>query len=309
MTSPVEVRIAVDDSLQGFPDLDYLQWLTGDAFRLVESEQPDYVFFGPLPRPRWWPWLGPLSPRMGPRRGNFVRIFWTGENVRPDFERYDWLFTFDYDDLVRHPRHCRRPIWHREMTPGADGPRRPRFEKTKFCNFIYNNPRPVREEFFERLCCYKHVDSPGARKNNMAPIGGHRTPRASRWSPNWIAEKQLALQPYRFTIAFENSSYPGYVTEKMIQPLMADSIPIYWGNPLIARDFNPRCFINAHDFRSLDEVVAKVAEIDSDPEAYAAMQAAPFYEENGAGVLRHMEVVRRRFEQIFSLGLSCRPRP
>lgn len=309
MTVPVEIRIAIDESLRGFPDLEYLQWLTGDAYRLVESGRPDFVFFGPFPRPRRLPWLGSLSPRTRPRRGDYVRIFWTGENVRPDFEEFDWLFSFDYDDLVLHPRHCRRPIWHRSMMPGAEGPRRPRFEKTKFCNFIYSSAHPVREEFFERLCRYKHVDAPGARKNNTAPIGGHRTPEASRWSPNWIAEKDLALRPYRFTIAFENSSHPGYVTEKMTQPLMADSIPIYWGNPLIARDYNPRCFINAHDFGSLDEVAAKVAEIDSNPDAYAAMQAEPFFEDNGAEIVRHMDKVRRRFELIFSLGVSCRSSP
>ena len=41
-------------------------------------------------------------------------------------------------------------------------------------------------------------------------------------------ENQL-FKKYKFNICFENSSTPGYVTEKIIQSMYVNSIPIYWG--------------------------------------------------------------------------------
>ena len=38
------------------------------------------------------------------------------------------------------------------------------------------------------------------------------------------------------TIAFENSSFPGYTTEKIFEPMLEGSIPIYWGNPRVDED-------------------------------------------------------------------------
>jgi hypothetical protein len=34
---------------------------------------------------------------------------------------------------------------------------------------------------------------------------------------------------YTFTLTFENTDYPGYVTEKLFHALSAGSIPLYWG--------------------------------------------------------------------------------
>ena len=42
------------------------------------------------------------------RRFDCVRIFYTGENVAPDWLSTDWAFTFEYTD---HPRHFRLPHW------------------------------------------------------------------------------------------------------------------------------------------------------------------------------------------------------
>ena len=56
------------------------------------------------------------------------------------------------------------------------------------------------------------------------------------------------IMDHKFTIAFENSSYPGYTTEKIFEPMLVNSIPLYWGNPLVDRDFNTKSFLNFHDY-------------------------------------------------------------
>ena len=56
------------------------------------------------------------------------------------------------------------------------------------------------------------------------------------------------MRDYKFVIAFENSSFPGYNTEKLTHAIEADSLPIYWGDPQIGRSYNVRRFVNAHDY-------------------------------------------------------------
>jgi hypothetical protein len=280
----MEVRIALDQSLCGCLTLPYLQRLVGDSLRLVVSHRPDFVFYGPF-RP---------EPRKGP-----VRLFWTGENVRPDFDRYDWLFTFDLDDQVRHPRHMRIPVWHPELPLSVEGLSRPRFPKTKFCNFVYFAPNALREKFYDLLSRYKRVDAPGARKRNMQPIES-TSAHSSRFGHDWPDAKRRFLQPYKFTIAFENEAFPGYVTEKLYHPLLVDSIPIYWGNPEIARDYNPRCFVDVRSFRTLAEAVEQVMELDRDRSAYRSMLSEPYYERGGEFVARHLEALRERLRGILA---------
>ncbi len=156
---------------------------------------------------------------------------------------------------------------------------------------------PLRNDFFTLLSKYKQVDAPGLCMNNMPPLGGHASPDESRSSRSWTREKVDFLMSYKFTIAFENASYPGYVTEKIIDAMHANSIPIYWGTPLVCKDFNSRSFVNCNDYKSFEDVVARIIEIDNDDELYAKYLAEPYELEGQA--LKPDEVLDR-FEIIFS---------
>ena len=84
------------------------------------------------------------------------------------------------------------------------------------------------------------------------------------------------LAHYKFTIAFENTSVPRYISEKIFHPLRVGSIPIYWGCPEIAQYVNPDCFINCHDFSSFDDVIREVIKIDRDQQLYESyLKASP----------------------------------
>ena len=84
----------------------------------------------------------------------------------------------------------------------------------------------------------------------------------------------------KFTIAFENESHPGYATEKIIEPLIQGSIPIYWGDTTIAQDFNPDCFINVHDYDSFEDVIKEVIKIDTDENLWKRYIEAPIFKNN-----------------------------
>jgi hypothetical protein len=231
-----------------------------------------------------------------------VRIFFTGENVHPDFNLCDYAFGYDWlefgDRYYRCPNYqlydqfkdlCRR---RRSSPPGVS------FASLKpnFCNFIYTSgeAHPSRDEFFATLSRYRKVDSAGAHLNNTGVTPG------AAYRGDWPAEKVAFQTSYKFSIAFENSSTPGYTTEKIVHALAADTIPIYWGNPEIGREFNPRRFINCHEFPSADAVVDRIRQIDQDDDLFRAILAEPFFPDDQIPGSLQDEMVLAQFARIFS---------
>lgn len=210
-----------------------------------------------------------------------IKIYYTLENLTPNFNQCDYAIGCDH--LVFGDRYVRYPLCFWEPRVGHLRWRPPLgasvFErKTTFCNFVYSNgaAAPARDDFFRLLSRYKMVDSAGNHLPNSAKLedGPARVPFDIQRTN---AAKLALMQRSKFTIAFENSAHPGYTTEKITDALSARSVPIYWGNPRVSEDINPAAFIDAGTFRSLDDVVAEVARLDQDDDAYLAMiNAAPY---------------------------------
>lgn len=144
-------------------------------------------------------------------------------------------------------------------------------EKKKFCNFLYSNANahPIRDQIFHHISKqYKKVDSLGKHLNNTGVKGtgyvGH------------IRDCVTLKQPYKFSIACENAYYKGYTTEKILTSLQAHTIPIYFGNPLIGCDINPKSFINYHDFNNLEDMLDFIKKVDESDELWCKMIVEPW---------------------------------
>ncbi|QSA96821.1 glycosyltransferase family 10 domain-containing protein [Methylococcus sp. EFPC2] len=225
-----------------------------------------------------------------------IRIFWTGENVIPDFNLFDYAFGFS--PIVFSDRYFRCPNYVFYDSFKFLLEKRPTqelaIENKRFCNFIYSNSNchPYRDNFFRRLSEYKRVDLAGGHLNNI----GFR-PEAA-YSPRWEAGKLALQRQYKFSIAMENSSTLGYTTEKIVQALASGTIPIYWGNPEIANEFSPECFINCHDFITIDDVIDRVVEIDTNDQLYHSIVRKPFFDEQSIGPSLYSRLVSQ-FDYIF----------
>jgi hypothetical protein len=140
-------------------------------------------------------------------------------------------------------------------------------EKRYFCNFIYGHPsaKGEREVIFEALQKYKRVESAGSFMNNMPE--GKIVP--------FSKEKVEFLQKCKFTISCESIRYPGFVTEKLVDPYFAHSVPIYYGNPTVDSEFNPEAMINLNSFSTLEEGIERVIQVDQDDELYLRMLMSP----------------------------------
>lgn len=200
-----------------------------------------------------------------------VRIFYTGENLIPDFNLCDYAIGFE--NMSIDDRYFRDPLWYayvresRRLCPDNWNQEcsLEELRSKKFCAMVVSNGRNAdlfREELFYRLSEYRQVDSGGKYLNNVGVPGG-------------ISNKLAFLKDYKFSFAIENVSHSGYCTEKIIESFAAGTIPIYWGDPDINRYFNPDSFINCHMFSSIEEVIKMVQQIDADDEQYLSMRAAP----------------------------------
>jgi hypothetical protein len=199
-----------------------------------------------------------------------LKVYVTGENMLPDFSQCDLAFTpFESAD---EPRAVRLP-YYAQALPGLGSLVRPTgydaracLEREKFCSFVASNPRgPERNTFFRALNRRSPVDSAGRHFNTT----GTR-----------LRCKQTFLLDYRMNLAFENTRSPGYVTEKLVEPLLAGCIPIYWGAPDVVRDFNPGCMINVSDFPDFGSAIEHILKVDADPAARLAILNAPPFRDN-----------------------------
>lgn len=200
-------------------------------------------------------------------RFDCVKIVASGENMVPDFSRFDYVMGFDYiefsDRYLRFPLYAQYDEYENLKAPPAAGIEKASLLNRKFCSFVVSNSRgadPVRDRFFKELSKYKKVDSGGRHLNN---IGGA------------VQDKLSFCAKYKFNIAIENSSSPGYVTEKVMQPLSVNSVPIYYGDPLVSNDFNPGCMVRIGGADDIDRAIAEIIELDRNDEAYLEKCLAP----------------------------------
>lgn len=240
-------------------DDNYIFHLLSRVYDLTISSQPEVLFFSCYGKKHL--------------QYNCLKIFYCAENKRTDFSGCDYALSFDFST---NPKHFRWPlyahhialhqVWEKLTTPNSYEACKQILEtKKKFCAMLVSNPHAKnRIHFFNYLSSYKKVDSGGKVLNNIG----------------FTVEDKLAfIKQYKFVFAYENARYKGYTTEKIIQPLIVDSIPIYWGNPLIGLDFNEKRFINANSL-SEDKLKARIIEVDNNDELAIEILQQPIFNDN-----------------------------
>ena len=79
-----------------------------------------------------------------------------------------------------------------------------------------------------------------------------------------IATKNEGLEPYMYSIAIENSIQKSYWTEKFIDCIMCDTIPLYHGAPNLGEYFDSRTFIELpiNDFEAAKKILSSLTSDD-----------------------------------------------
>jgi len=258
-----QIRVAHHHFWDGFQigDMERRFPMLARKYKLVpDQERPQLVMVSVFPGNRFH----------APPNQDVPTLFLTGEDVAPDMTGCD--FAISFSRTIADPRHLRVPNWIQRFHAAGLSPRdlliahQKRGEPgARFCSFIHRNPVSLREEFVRILARRAPVDCPGLSMNNMPAIG-----------PS-LAEKLDFLAGRRFCVTFENAATPGYSTEKLPEALLAGTVPIYWGDPLVGLDFNPEAFLNLADHASLEDLADAVMAVASDPAALRRLREQPAF--------------------------------
>lgn len=221
---------------------------------IIDEDNPDYVFYSVF-----------SSHIVDYDGSDVIKIFYTGENVRPDFNLCDYAIGFDY--IEYGDCYLRYPLWAKRYYDSNNGAN-VSLNNTKdidllnrdFCSFVYSNNVQIRRDLFDSISKYKKVASGGKALNN---IGNKVGPSSN--------DKFEFINKYKFTIACENKITDGYTTEKIMDAYLSKTIPIYLGNKNVIRDFNKDSFINVNDFDNEDELLKYIEYLDNNDEEYLKM--------------------------------------
>jgi hypothetical protein len=276
-----KIKLKFVDFWPGFLEKDnYLYNVISKHWSVEFSENPDVIFFSCYGESYL--------------NYNCIRIFYSSENMRTDFTGCDFALTFDY---LKDHRHFRLPLYvfyieqqrfwgkltQQKNQDQLDSEWR---SKSKSCCMVISNGlAKERINFFNKLSKYISVDSGGKFLNN---IGGP------------IEDKLTFIRDYRFIISYENSSFPGYTTEKLIEPMMVGSIPIYWGDPNVSQEFNSNRFLNRQDYCTDEELIEKILYINNNNEKAIEMVSEPIFNKNELPECIQEKAIMNFINKIFS---------
>ncbi len=217
---------------------------------------------------------------------NIKKIFFTGENKKPNYEIADYSFSFEESN----DKNYRLPLWVTYIdwfNSTKDKKRDPSFliplEKLTskrslnllrnpfFCSFIASKPMGKRTSFVPQLNERKKVHCLGnLYSNSYMKISGRGDQK----------KKIDIMKLFKFNIAFENEISDGYVTEKILHSLYANTIPIYWGTSHVKNDFNDKAFIYFNDFESDEELIERIFEVSNNKREIRKYLDEPIFKNN-----------------------------
>lgn len=224
-----------------------------EKYNIVICDNPDYIIYSCF----GYEYL----------KYNCIRIFYCGENFRPNFNQCDYAIGFDYINF--EDRYLRAPLYllfdmymeRFNIATKKNLDEDNYIIRNKFCNMVVSNGLySKRINFFKELSKYRQVDSGGRLLNNVG-------------SP--VKSKLDFQKKYKFSLAFENSVSNGYTTEKIIDAFAAGGIPIYWGDPTIEKTFNKKSFINANNFTSDKDLIDYIKKVDNNDNLFLSYIKEP----------------------------------
>lgn len=194
------------------------------------------------------------------------KLFFTGENIPPEERFFDYSMSFeprsahnyylplyrlygDYPSAFRE-RRLDRSTWESKRTAAA---------------VFSNRASGFRNWTYEQLHRDFGADSGGKAFNT---VGGP------------VADKAAFLSGYRFSMAFENTRWSGYTTEKLVEAYASGTVPLYWGDPTVSQVFNPQAFValsGKADYPRVREVLRRGQE---DFSFYRSLFEAPLFPNN-----------------------------
>jgi hypothetical protein len=259
-----ELRIAYIDMYPGHnPSLDILTHairasLLDITIRLVGYDQdPDLLIAGPYS----------YDITKIKRYGAKLVLYYTGENSRPNYYYAHLSLSQDAFDYCN--KNHRFPFWMTEI------------------DWFGHDIQHKREERLDPSCLYSQnmqlEDCPELNRRSKTIVSFSSNPTTLRLSfeekarsagietegygavygRRFEGSKYSKVVGHMFCMAFENSTYPGYVTEKLFHAFRAGCIPLYWGDKEACKDFQLTPELNMAEYDNVEDFLRFIASLKS----------------------------------------------
>lgn len=183
-----------------------------------------------------------------------LSVLCSGENVRPTYGVYDFSLSTDLYDYSgknhRWPEYYSQLVFSgkESFRALADEARlrllyREKQDRDILFSAVYNNSCPHREHFISLL-----RQRYGA--TSVETFGSTRIGRD--------CDKYEVVGRSRFHLAFENSAFPGYTTEKLFQCMQMGAYGLYWGPTSAEMEFDSQFYTNIEHYHSTDDLFRRI---------------------------------------------------
>ena len=187
---------------------------------------------------------------------------------------YEWEYHLGYKFIEKTEREAYLPLWYLETDLFGryhsakikkqikiDDLLLPRkwdvTKKLKFaCSFI-GNKQIIRIRSLNLLDKIESVDRYGKSVNNF------------------VSDKFEVGKNYNFQVCFENTIFPGYITEKLLHAYISNNIPLWMGLDTDP-DLNKKAYINLVNFENLELFTKHVSNLYKDKSKMQEVIEQPF---------------------------------
>lgn len=250
----------------------------------IDTENPDFLLYN-----IWG------TEHLNPKYNNSVKIATYSENCIPDLNEADYAFgqahimyldrSFKYPFLIFVLETFKRNNILKIRRKAI------RQKKKKFCAAVISNNfgnKMFRLNFINELNKYKKIDMGGLAFNN---VGGA------------VKNKIQFLSSYKFSISMENSNGDGYISEKIIDSLIAGTIPIYYGDYMVDEYINNKVYILIKGEKDLNDKIDYIKKIDNDEHLYQSILQENIFNEDYLNIVEKYNTERVKFlKNIFIQG-------
>jgi hypothetical protein len=195
-------------------------------------------------------------------------FLFSGESYNlPNWRDYDIVFS---GESASHPNVVPLPLYKLYLLDIGEPPEpQYRLMPEKDVLVMISNPNgQFRSRFLEALeASDLKITYAGKYKNNIGKPFSHAfgTPEYSAFSSQ-----------FKFIITMENSQQENYITEKVLQGLFAENVPIYWGSPNIGNYINTQRIVSLKDESSITQTIERMQQLATTPDAWLETVRQPW---------------------------------
>ena len=228
----------------------YFQKYIDEVVKVTEVDNnPDYIIAAPTSRTNYHD-----------KYKKTIKICYTKDEI-PDFNDYDYgigsaAMQF-LDRFLRYPDYLMKPSIYRL-------PKNRNYNRfKKFCGSVFKyDTRDWRKNFTEKLNEYKKIENKDIDDDDSN-----------------LDKRINFLSQYKFGLAFEKASAPGYNTEKLFDVFLSGAIPIYFGDDYIFKVINEDAIVYLKDECNIDNVIDYIKKIDNNEQLARNIIKTPIFKD------------------------------